>query len=256
MKHSGRDDVVCFLCDYAGLLFVAFVVLVILSLTPLWYSLLLDKRTGTQAASTTTAPVITNSVIAPYKSTTPSPFISSETPQPELSPTEAFHDDLPLEETSSADVGGWILYEDAVLNFSIEYPVSWYAIPQREQSGEGNNRVLFSDAPGNTSLQVRTGEETARVWITSYQRGDQPQAQWIVNRFNWIPGELVPATVDGLPAHTARYILPDNQDWSNQVIWIDRGTETLAIWIQVRADQTGIENLIQEIVATVQIIQS
>lgn len=177
------------------------------------------------------------------------------TPQPAVTPLETASlanaettatvqiTEIPVEED-------WLIFDDARLGYTIQYPAAWFAVPLDSKTSEMQDSVLFSDAPGNTGPQTRTGEEQARVQIASYQRGGMDQTPWVINRFNWISGELEQAETGRFPAQTAIFSLSDNPEWVHQMIWIDRGGTTLLFWAQYRKDNVEVQELLRRMVAS------
>lgn len=241
-SYRRKDDFVCFVCDYWGGILAVFLIVCALLVYKVWYPWLIGQNGGTQV---TPGPVVVASIEA------------EGTPGPASSTPTAYHTGTPETTgtpTGDEEIGDWLTFTDSRLGYTVSYPSTWFATPQDESTAEMQDGVLFSDAPGSTNPQTRSANENARVWIASYQRGKTEQTQWIIQHFNWISGELTPATMDGLPAQVATFAQADQPTWMNQITWIDRGETTLLVWAQYKKIDPDAQSLASHILETLQFV--
>jgi hypothetical protein len=109
----------------------------------------------------------------------------------------------------------------------------------------------MSDAPGNTSQQTRTADETARVWIASFDIEGQTFRDWVFSNWNWIEGPLVPVRVQESDALRAQFSAPDSPQYQQIIVWVDRHNSVLVIWAQVKIDKTVSLQTAQKIITSV-----
>jgi hypothetical protein len=96
----------------------------------------------------------------------------------------------------------WGTYEDSEKHFSIKYPSSWYYFSSAGEYDEvgGGYFVLFSSALGNTSLQVRTEDEEARLAVSVAPNGEGSDVEAWLAGSPLLEGEVSRLSLAGVNA--------------------------------------------------------
>lgn len=155
----------------------------------------------------------------------------------------------PISSSTSSVNSNWKTFSDPMSKYSISYPGDWfsYAFPD---SGTDSFResVLLSDAEGNTNAQTRTLDETARLWIGSYDLKGQKLQNWITENWKWIRGSLEETTVGGSPAFRARFYTAEDGNHIHLIHWVDRDNKSLVLWAQVKTGASDSMQVIERII--------
>jgi len=191
-RYSAKEDLVCFICDFWWLILLVLIIILVLAFKfHGWLS-------GTGIAT-----------VPPSGEIPTSEFLSTPPPLPTPGSTATERDDLSTPES------GWSVFRDEKLGYQIEYPKTWFASPLTDSispAGNAEESVLISNAANNNSPQAHTPDETARMWIVSYEKGQQPLSDWIISNFNWLGGAVNTVQTDGKPALQLDTNLQDNPD--------------------------------------------
>jgi hypothetical protein len=142
----------------------------------------------------------------------------------------------------------WSTYQDPELGYSLQYPSSWFYFTSADPLEENSlsQIVLFSSALGNTSPQIRSEDEEARLVVNSYPTKSSDDVEtWLlesplmefpstrldINGFEAIRIVTPPENEDDLSTHVFLFLIAPGRRYS-LVGTISAGSHA-AVWSQV-----------------------